>query len=345
MLDEWFSRYPDTDKRQLKGDFRSQFESAFFELFIHELFFQQGFTLSVHPSVPNSTKNPDFLAKKGDMEIYLEAKVATDKSNEERTFENKVGAIYDELEKLISPDYWIDIVAICFKTNRQVKLSKMRSQIQTWLNECHSKQSPIYNDYHEYSEECYSYNDSEVKVFLRLFPSTIEKDHPIASYLGGTYSGGCEEALIDAVKTKGSKYGQLDKPYIVCINLPGLRHPRTDEIHDTLFGKCRLISDLYPYDSVPFSTEMDGILKNRAGPAFTQISAFFITRVFESNLHVADHWLIEHPDAKNKIDLEKLDLAYHSESSVKTKKSITEILHPGTEEAQSALARRDDGSI
>ncbi|MDQ6477649.1 hypothetical protein [Dyadobacter sp. LHD-138] len=308
MLNDWFSRYPETDKRQLKGDFRTQFESAFFELFIHELFFRQGFTLTPHPTVLNSSKNPDFLAKKGNIEIYLEAKVATDKTNDERTLENKLGAIYDNLQNLSSPDYWIDIQEITFKSNKQVKLSRMKTQIQTWLAECHSKQQPMYNDYNDFGRECFSYNDDSVTISLSLFPSTIEKDHPIASYLGGSYSGGCEEALIGAIKEKGARYGHLDKPYIVCINLPGLRYPRTDEIYNTLFGQRRLLSNSNIFDPAPISTEMDGILKNATGLRFTQVSAFFITRVFESNLHAADHWLVEHTEAKNKMDLRKLSI-------------------------------------
>jgi len=333
MLNDWFSRYPETDKRQLKGDFRSsQFESAFFELFIHELFFQQGFTLTPHPTVPNSTKNPDFLAKKGNLEFYLEAKVATDKNNEERTLENKLGAIYEALQKLFSPNYWIDILDINFKTNKQAKLSKVKAQIQIWLTECHLKEEPIYNDHSDSGRECFTYDDNDVTISLRLFLSTIEKDHPIASYLGGGYSGGCEEALAKAVMEKGTRYGQLNKPYIVCINLPGLRYPHTNEIYKTLFGRRQLTLESYILDTAPFSTEMDGILKNSNGPAFTQVSAFFITRVFESNLRVADHWMIKHPAAKNRINLGMLDLSYDEMDSTQInaikKKSIYEILLP-----------------
>lgn len=346
MLNDWFSRYPETGKRQLKRDFHShQFDSAFFELFIHELFYQQGFSLTPHPTVPNSTKNPDFLARKGELEIYLEAKVATDKSNDQRTLENKLGAIYDELQKLTSSTYLVEIEDIIFKSNKQAKLSKFRNFFQKWLNECHLKQSVLYNDVDDHGDQCFSYSDDDIKISLRAHVGIIMDGHPILNYLGGSFCGGCEEALTAAIRDKGSKYGQLDKPYIICINMIGIRDPSTNEIYNTLFGLRRQFTDTDNYPSAPFSTEMDGVLKNSNGAIFTQVSAFFITRVFPSNLHIAEHWLIEHPDAKNKIDLEKPDLAYHSESSVKTKKSIKEILHPGTAEAQSALARRDDGSF
>ncbi|MBO9613040.1 MAG: hypothetical protein J7619_10115 [Dyadobacter sp.] len=346
MLNDWFSRYPETDKRQLKRDFYShQFDSAFFELFIHELFYQQGFSLTPHPTLPNSTKNPDFLARKGDFEIYLEAKVATDKSNDQRTLENKRGAIYDELQKLVSVNYLVEIEDIVFKSDKQAKLSKLRKYFQKWLDACHASQHPQYNDYDEHGDECFSYDDEDIKISLRAHAGIIMDDHPIASYLGGSFCGGCEEALAGAIREKGAKYGQLDRPYIVCVNMIGVRHPRTDEIYNTLLGLRRHFTDTHNYQNAPFSIEMDGVLKNPTGPIFTQVSAFFITQVFPSNLHAAKHWLIEHPATKNKIDLGKLDLTNHNESSVRTKKSIKEILYPYTARPQSDVARKDDRSF
>ena len=331
MLNDWFSRYPETAKRQLKRDFHShQFDSAFFELFIHELFYQQGFSLTPHPTVPNSTKNPDFLARKGDFEIYLEAKVATDKSNDQRTLENKLGAIYDELQKLSSSNYLIEIEDIVFKSDKQAKLSKFRNFFQKWLDECHAAQHPQYNDYDEHGNACFSYDDDDIKISLRAYAGIIMDGHPILNYLGGSYCGGCEEALTGAIRDKGARYGQLNKPYIVCINMTGIRDPRINEIYNTLFGLRRQLTDTYSYQNAPFSIEMDGVLKNSRGPIFTQVSAFFITRVFTSNLNVAEHWLIEHPSASNKINFEKLNLTYHCESGGKLKKSINEIFHPDT---------------
>jgi len=333
MLNEWFLRYPDSAKYSLKRDFQSQFDAAFFELFIHELFFQQGFVLTPHPVVPNSSKNPDFLAKKGKVEMYLEAKVATDKSNEERTLENRQGAIYDELQKLESPDYWIDIKEIIFTSNKQAKLSKIKVVIQKWLDESHAKSEITYNDCDDFGEEFYTYKDDDIKISLTLFPSSIEKDHPIASYLGSSYTGGCEQALSNAIREKSAKYGNLDRPYIVCINLTGDRHPYQDEIYNTLFGLRRLLGENYMGESASQSPEMDGVLMNSMGPTFRQVSAFFITRVFASNLHVANHWLIEHPNAKLRLSFDHLDLTSNrlSPTEIKTvsKKSIKQVLFPG----------------
>jgi len=61
LLNKWFDHYPQEDQLSLKTDFKNDFQAAFFELFIHELFKKQGFKLKPHPKVEGTTKKPDFL--------------------------------------------------------------------------------------------------------------------------------------------------------------------------------------------------------------------------------------------------------------------------------------------
>ena len=76
LLNKWFLNYPIQERSELKARFKKTFSSTFFELFIHELFKSQGFDLTIHPILINSTKKPDYLIKKDDQEFYLEAKEA-----------------------------------------------------------------------------------------------------------------------------------------------------------------------------------------------------------------------------------------------------------------------------
>jgi len=66
---------------ELKRKLKTEFDSAFNELFLHELFSKQGFKLQVNPILPDTTKRPDFLVSKDNFEFYLEAKVTTDVLN------------------------------------------------------------------------------------------------------------------------------------------------------------------------------------------------------------------------------------------------------------------------
>jgi len=51
-LEQWFEDYPDDDKNDLRARFRKRddnHESAFFELFLYEVFRRLGLTPEVHP--------------------------------------------------------------------------------------------------------------------------------------------------------------------------------------------------------------------------------------------------------------------------------------------------------
>ena len=61
LLESFFGRYPSSESAELKCKFRAQFESAFFELFLHELLLRLGCEVVVHPNLhgtDNKTRFP-----------------------------------------------------------------------------------------------------------------------------------------------------------------------------------------------------------------------------------------------------------------------------------------------
>lgn len=55
-LNDWFSSYPDSEKKELKCSFEKHFDDSFFELFLFHLFEKLGFTVVVHPKISNFAK-------------------------------------------------------------------------------------------------------------------------------------------------------------------------------------------------------------------------------------------------------------------------------------------------
>src|SRR5258708_3405234 len=78
-VDAWIDGYPEKNRAELIARFRSaiddQHHSAFFELFLHQLLLARGCkVLEIEPSLPHTTKSPDFLAENEAHErFYLEA--------------------------------------------------------------------------------------------------------------------------------------------------------------------------------------------------------------------------------------------------------------------------------
>ena len=311
-LNCWFSKYPDHYQKQLKCDFKSKFYSAFFELFVYELFTQQGFTLTPHPTVPGSTNKPDFLAKKGTLEMYIEAKVANDESDNEKKLKTKQNQIYDTLNQIECPDYWINIREINFLSNNQAKLRKIRESLQKDINQY--REFLIYKKsegYFAQQEKYITYTDENIEIVISLWPCSIKKSRPIGTYLGGSYMGGCEESIRKAINKKGHRYGNLDKPYILCINSLSYKNTCTEDVYDTLFGRQRTKSFTNSNDTIHnFKTSSDGVFDESFKHSYSSVSGVFITRVFPSNIHIADYWLVKHPFTKNEFDFNNLALSY-----------------------------------
>src|SRR5205085_11801772 len=77
-LNKWFGDYPEFEQAELKARFMTSFSPAFFELFLYKLFQEQGFEIQIHPQIEGTRRRPDFLIRKLEHQIYVEAKEAKD---------------------------------------------------------------------------------------------------------------------------------------------------------------------------------------------------------------------------------------------------------------------------
>jgi hypothetical protein len=57
----------------LQGKDDEQFESAFWELYLHEAYLRSGYGLTIHPEVAGTSRHPDFLVEGNGARFYLEA--------------------------------------------------------------------------------------------------------------------------------------------------------------------------------------------------------------------------------------------------------------------------------
>src|SRR5437016_3330556 len=67
LLECWFLHLPESAKADIRARFRSrdnaQHQSAFYELFWHELLTASNFDVEVHPELSDAATNPDFVTK------------------------------------------------------------------------------------------------------------------------------------------------------------------------------------------------------------------------------------------------------------------------------------------
>jgi hypothetical protein len=110
LLEQWFERLPNGAKADIRARFRSrddaQHQSAWFELFWHELLRCCGYDVEIHPTLADVTANPHFLTKRnGVSQFYLEATLAMLPADSAAN--RRLAELHDTLDRMNSPDYFL----------------------------------------------------------------------------------------------------------------------------------------------------------------------------------------------------------------------------------------------
>ncbi|SEI83950.1 hypothetical protein SAMN05216327_104172 [Dyadobacter sp. SG02] len=290
LLNAWFQNYPPDGRQEIVSRFlKADFSSAFFELFIHELLIRQGFDLQLHPPLPNSPHRPDFLVKQGDWEFYVEAVEVKDLSDDEKARANKEERFFEGLNRLKSAHYYLQIQNLEFLSDRQPRTTNIVSNLSKKLNDFDYQGVLALAHTNRFDElPTLEYSDNDVYMAVRLLPVDIpsEKDEIVGIRPFQTIWGGPENALLSSIRKKSKKYGPLDKPLILFLNYLGKKTLYEDDVINLLRQAKTLGSE--------------------------KISALFITKVHEFNVHVAKYWLVKCPNARLDIDLEHCEMSYFS---------------------------------
>jgi len=245
LLEEWFDSWPEENKRQLRGRFRSKRNhehwAAFFELYCHALLRELGFNMLVEPSPDlNKSTRPDFLVQQnGKPLFYMECRLDGD-ANEITTSQARLNQVIDAVNKLDSPDFFlkVDIKKIGPQAPR---ISQLRSFLRENLTQV------------EYAEVSATFIDSG---FTDIPFWTWYRDgwelvfRPIPKYDARNKAGlrtvGIQVhdvRMIDSLSSirrtlqskRAERYGELAHPYVIGLNVLDVFADETD-IYDVLFG-------------------------------------------------------------------------------------------------------------
>jgi len=336
LLNKWFIAYPISEQNELKSRFKKTFSSAFYELFIFHLFINQGFEIQVHPKVPNSNKRPDFLLKKGDVEFYLEAKEATNKSQSEMSKENMYNQIYDSLNKIKSPNFYLcleelEIKSINCPSTKKV-IQKIESEMLKYDPDILEKEQTKVGIMNSAKIE---FKNDELKLVVQLIPKNPSERHidngfSILLYPSISGWGGAEVSIQEAITKKSKRYGKLNKPYFICINATGIVGNGDYDVTTALFGSPANLASADPNHKIwGENTQPAGIFFGKNGRCCKNVTGVLVTKVMELNIDNARHWFVLNPFPNKEIDINIIDLSYihwaNGIFSLQDKKTIGEI--------------------
>ncbi|RYE25016.1 MAG: hypothetical protein EOP51_05540 [Sphingobacteriales bacterium] len=310
-MEDWFRIYPDAEKTDLKNTFKNNFDAGFFELFLFSLFHRMGYNIVIHPPVPNSNKTPDFLVSGFGEEFYLEAKVSYYESEEGKTTMRRLGTLYEVLDKADILDFFIYLKSVKDKRKKQPRANVIRRFIESSVNSHQVDQ--LYEDMNTGRRSVPIidiYEDDDIYIEFGPIPKSAEGRGKAAQRAIGIY--GQEAKILEnapslrkALKSKASRYGELDKPYIIAINAIDMMALDINDVWDCLTGTtCVDLELIKQTGEVKEFRQHDGFFTGRDDQGQnTRVSAAMITKINPHAWKNADYWIIENEKARNAISL------------------------------------------
>ncbi|UAM97676.1 hypothetical protein K8354_15445 [Polaribacter litorisediminis] len=317
-LESWFSKYPESEKIELKSRFRKDLDSAFFELFLFEMFRKLGFNITIHPKLENSNKRPDFLVSKDGFQAYIEAKICLDKTEEEMSFERRQNEFYDQLSKVKIRGFLLRIEKLNFKSQKQPRVKELITKIELEVNKLDSEE--IRTRVEKYGfDGCpnIKFENKDFKISIQPLPlNKSKKDkiskNPIGMFPIETFWGGGENSLRQSILKKAKRYGKFEVPFLICINALGKISSGKIDIENVIWGSLKYSYSTNPENKdVKITRNSDGIFYNSGKEKLKNVTGIMVTKVFPSNIPNSKYWLFENPFARNKFDFEKLNLVYN----------------------------------
>lgn len=289
VITEWLGHFPESDRNEVIGRLKSgndiNFLSASFEPYIHEILIRLGYGVSAHPDTSSDkTTKPDFLVHSPETgeSFYLEAVLATDQSNKEGAAESRKNIVIDSINKLDSPNFYLSLSA---DGNPEASPSgkKLKKKLSKWLSELDPDEvsKSVGRSGHEAFPRIEIDQDGWNVEFVAIPKSPerrgLENSTTISALSNGARWLGTWESVRDAVLKKGNRYGEINKPLLVAVNVGRFNVDNIDAMQALMgqerfaFSSSNLGGDPH-FDRVP-----NGVWYGPEGVRYKRVSGVIIS--------------------------------------------------------------------
>ena len=277
-LESWFWKFPSDSKDDLRGRFRSDLPDshggAFFELFLHELLINLGFTIKAHPALPNSTHKPDFLVCDGSQCFYLEA-ATTGKRSGPFTSTNLEEEVIEALRTLTSSNFNL-LIEMTGNLSESIKKPPLLSKFNELLSQGHDpdevKATVDADGVDAAPSAQYETDGWGIQAWLSPI-SRPARRHCQTRRIKVNFKSARRTNSIDPVrnklKGKGKNYGVPQLPLVIAVKTQDMFYNGRQNDMEVLFGNERI---LYVDDVPELDREPNGVWSRGHG---TRIGAFF----------------------------------------------------------------------
>lgn len=282
FVESCVAEYPTSEIGELIARIKSgndtQFRSATFELLLYVALTRIGFRLQPHPQLDNGAMaRPDFLVTTPEgAQFYLEAVLASEVREANQGGEAIKGAVMDVLASVNHHNFMISIMDKGHPTT-QPSGKKLVRAVLKWLDSLDPEriQGEIDADGFD-AVEIFEWSHEDWFLSFRPIPLRPERRGKAKSLIG-VASGGVGfinvwTPIRDAVKYKGSKYGELGLPFLVAVNVDTFALDPIDEMQ-ALFGQEQFIISVgRPTDEPVMQRIPNGAWNGPCGPQCTRVT-------------------------------------------------------------------------
>jgi hypothetical protein len=280
-LESWYAEFPLHHRKDVRNRIRSgddfNYNSAIFELVLYTTLRRLGCGVDVHPFTPTGERRPDFWVG-GTQPFFLEAAVASDESTQQRSANQRMNAVYDALNQLRSPDFFIGL-----ELHGSPATPPSSRALRNFLTE-----RLALLDYaalrtafeHSGDIECaprWRFEHAGWVIDFFPIPKSPETRgdsdvRPVGAFLEeATWRVGCA-AFRNTLRKKAGKYGQLGAPFVIAVN--AIDHAEDIDVKDALFGQECIEVAVSEHGTRERQARMrNGIWWGPRGPRNTRVSA------------------------------------------------------------------------
>ena len=242
LFETWVAALPLEHRASVIGHLRSgeddKFESAFWELYLHQVVTGSGYEVAIHPNIPGTSKQPDFLVY-GEVPFYLEA-VAVSARPERKASGRRlaqVQAILDEVRVdgwSLSFDWYVVGLA-------PIKSTKLRDDLLRWLDGL----DPVdvawrLGRAHDDEEDAgrFLFRDAGWHLEFKALPTGVQ-DSPLVLMRGTGRAVGVDNVtgVTKALDSKANRYGRnLPHPLVTAVLSNTEARTKDFEFRSVLYG-------------------------------------------------------------------------------------------------------------
>jgi hypothetical protein len=243
----------------------------------------------MHPRLEGTAKTPDFTVEtKEHGTSFLEAVLATDKSDSAAEEEQRERSLLDALHEMELPEYFVRVEVI--QRSQQMgsarKLCRFVSEQVGSINVSEVRRRLVQSGIETLPK--FTYAEDGWIIELRAYPkSPSAADDPADRTIGIEMMGmhGIDPAapLRQALKRKAGRYGQLGGPFIIAVNALDLFANEINFKEALLGTECtRVIHTSEGFNTME-GRNPDGLWVKASGPSYTRVSAVLFTRKARSS--------------------------------------------------------------